>query len=382
MIKEEWRVECMEFEEVKKYIDEVKDNPRFKKIDEFTHMTTIKKNQDMYENIQYYLKTYYYRHDCKEAFQPDYEQFMKFLKYYINGEIAEKSVNDRGYLDLSKTIHLIKPRMFCNGSGNFIDNQRMFTDGSVYIAKLPLNYRGNSGISNGYCIYSPLIASYIADTLQIDAAEITLANAHNGNRILSKNFLKPNEEIVTYAEEADEVQISEQLRKLEEALKLRKFPSDEIEQAKIDFLKQEFMAKIIGLKDQSSDNSPVIISTDDTGNKHVRIAPMFDFDYSFHIGEELDYMLVRKCDNGKTDIASFIEQYKDYPGFKEFAIASIGKLDMKRVFERIYEKTGNTEFRDYENNEEMMKFVNYVNRNVEQAREIIAKVYTHESEGR
>ena len=47
----------------------------------------------------------------------------RFLKYYINGEIAEKSVNDRGYLDLSKTIHLIKPRMFCNGSGNFIDNQ-------------------------------------------------------------------------------------------------------------------------------------------------------------------------------------------------------------------------------------------------------------------
>lgn len=371
----------MEFEEFKKYIDTVKDTEKFKKIAEFTHMTTMKSNLDIYENIKYYLGMYHARHDCKEFFQPDYDHLINFLEHYLNDKPTEKVLNKRGFIDLPQTLHLVKPRMFCGSSGNFLDNQTMLTDGSVYISKLPLNYRGNSGIRNSDCIYSAVIASYIAKNLQIEAAENTLANAYNGHRIFSKNFLKPNEEMVTYAEETDEVKISELLNTLEEYLKSRRCSEREIEEAKFQFIKQEFMAKMIGLKDQSAQNSPLVVSVDEDGNRHVRMAPMFDFDYSFHIAEkEAPYMLTRKCDNGKIDIASFIEQYKDYPGFEEFVRSSLQKLDMMKVFKNIYEETGIKDFENCEKDEDIMKFADFVNRNIQLARETITKVY--ESEGR
>ena len=182
----------MEFEDFKKYIDEVKDTEKFKKLDKFNHMT--QRNDDMYKSIEYYLAMHHPRRDCKEYFQPNFEHFIKFLEEYMSGEYTEKTITKRGLIDLNTTLHMIKPRMFCGGSGNFLDNQIMFTDGSVYISKLPLNYRaGDSGVTNKNCEYCAVIASYIAKSLQIEAAENTIARAHNGDRIFSKNFLKPNE---------------------------------------------------------------------------------------------------------------------------------------------------------------------------------------------
>lgn len=371
----------MEFKDVKRYIDEVKESDGFKELDDFTRMTEIKENEDIYSNIRYYLSIYHPRHDCKEFFQPNYEHFIAFLEHYLKSEYAEIVFDDNGNIDLSRTLHLVRPRMFCGGGGDFIDNHIILTNGDKYICKLPLNYKGNSGMSK-YCIYSPLIASYIAKKLNISSAEISLASVHNGRRILSKNFLKSNEEIVTYIEDPEDLEdlkISEHLRNLEEALRLRKFPIDEIQKVKFDFLKQEFLAKLIGLKDQRADNSPVIVSLDEDYNRHVKMAPMFDFDYSFHIANHVN-MLTRKCDNGKDDIGSLIEQYKYYPGFKEFVTSSIKSFDMLKVFRQIFEDTGCKAFRDYEEDEQMMGFINFVSKNLQVAKEAISIVYEGERE--
>ena len=94
------------------------------------------------------------------------------------------------------------------------------------------------------------------------------------------------------------------MEKLTRNLELRQFPQEEIESTKTEFLKQEFVAKLIGLVDQTADNSPVIVSVDEDGKKHVRMAPMFDYDYSFHITKS--GMTVRKCDDGQNTISSLI----------------------------------------------------------------------------
>lgn len=352
----------MEFEQVKQYIEAVKDSKKFGEIVEFTKMTQLKPDEDIYENIRYYLSVFHSRRDCKEWFQPDYEHFVNFLEHYLKNEPSEVVFDERGYLDLSRTLYLVKPIRFAASAGDFTDNHIMLTDGRKYISKLPLNYR--SGIQNKYSVFCSLIASNIARTIGVEAAEVTLATVHNGARILSKNFLKPDEELVVYADNKEEVTISEQLNKMEQALRLRKFPEDEIEVAKLEFLKQEFLAKIIGLRDQTPDNSPVIISSDEEGIRHVRLAPVFDLDYSFHIGEERLNLLTRKCDNGQEDICSFIEQYKNYPGFQEFVKKSVESLDMVRVFRQIYQDTGIVIFEDYQNDEQMNRFMAFVNRNV------------------
>ena len=94
----------MEYEEVKDYIDKVKDSEKFKKLAEFTHMTTMKPNLDIYENIKYYLGMYHARHDCKEFFQPDYDHFINFLEHYLNDKPTEKVLNKRGF---SKTSYVL-----------------------------------------------------------------------------------------------------------------------------------------------------------------------------------------------------------------------------------------------------------------------------------
>ena len=200
--------------------------------------------------------------------------------------------------------------------------------------------------------------------MQVEAADIGLGTTVSKcPRILSKNFLKSNQELITYTDE-NKALISEQMEILEQVLTLRKFPKEEIEQTKFDFLKQEFVAKLIRLADQTAENSPIITETDEKGNKHVKMAPMYDLDFSFHIGQENPNVITRKCDNGKDDIASFIQQYKDYSGFSEFVVSSIQHLDMEEVLKQIYESTGLIEFKDYKNNQKIMEFVNYVNKNI------------------
>ena len=354
----------MDFEQMKQYVDSIKDNEKFKEVLEFTRLTERKPDEDLYENIKDYLSFCHSRKDCKEWFQPDYEYFINFLEHYLQDNPAPEVPTDEGYLDLTKTPHLVKPLRFVASPGNFTDNHIMFTDGSKYVSKMPLTQKGNSGIRSGYCKYCALIASHIAKTIGVEAAQIKLAINHNGFKIMSKNFLRQNEELIEYADNQREESISVQLGQMEQALKLRRFSEEEIKTAKFEFLKQEFLAKIIGLRDQTSSNSPIIISVDETGIKHVRMAPMFDFDYSFHIGENAEQLVVRKSDNGRVDIGSLIEQYKDYPGFKEFVKQSIDSIDMARIFRRIYEETGIKMFEDYQNDEGLNKFVSFVNANV------------------
>ena len=252
-----------------------------------------------------------------------------------------------------------------------MDFNMMMTDGSIYISKEPLYYKAMQGITNKYCIYCPLIASYIAKELGVKSAQISLANTDKGYRILSKNFLNENEEIVTYSESKE--LISQYMSAIDENLKMRKFDESEIEEVKFEFLKQEFVAKLIELKDQHANNSPFIISMDEDGKKHVRMAPMFDFDYCFHIAKDVKYMS-RKCDNGKVDIGSLIEQYKDYSGFIEFAKTSIEKLDIIKIFKQIYQDKKIEKFNSYQEDEEMQAFIDFVNKNIQLAKTTLEKI--------
>lgn len=370
----------MDFEEFKKYIDSIILNEKFKELDEFTGMTDKNKELDIYENIKSYLGFQHPRRDCKEFFQPDYQYFINFLKYYLKGIPSEVVLNDKGYIDLQNTLHIAQPRYMLKGAGVFTDKEIMFTDGSRYFSKIPLNYVGKSGISNKCCIFTPIIASHIAKILNVETAEFNLGLAHNGNRILSKNFLKENEKIVTITDET--YTISEHLSTMEQELRSAGYPQEEIENAKFEFLKQEFIAKLIGLKDQKAENSPLVESEDEDGKKHIKMAPMLDFDYSFHIGEERDDMLVRKCDNGNTDIGSFILEFKDYPGFLEFVRNSLNTINMKQVYTNIYQNTGITYFTNYEEDTEMMEFIEYTNRNIEKAKEAVTEIEKKENKKR
>jgi len=368
-------------EQFKSYIDTIKDHPKFKKLDKFIRMTKLIDDKDIYENIIQYVKMFCYK-TAERGWEriPNYEYFKKFMDEYLKDKKEVLKFNEEGYLDLRETLFLKQPFKFAGNSGNFFDGWIVMADDSKYISKLPLDYRGNSGIGNPYCKYVPIISSYIAKQLNIDTAEYMFARLSNGQtRIISPNFLKENEEIITYSkQDSENTMIASELDVLTENLALRKFSEKEIEKAKFEFLKQEFLAKIIDLKDQKPDNSPLILSVDKNGERHVRLAPMTDYDYSFHVVPEYLTLSQRRCNNGKADIASFIEQYKDYPGFKEFVKRCISEFDMKKVYEQIYKDIGNPKFKDYENDEEMISFIEFAENNMKKAKETFDKLYREE----
>jgi len=365
-------------EDIKKYVDSIKDTPKFKKILEFTKMDELGKGKDIYEKFIYYLKVYHPIINREKSLksEPDFEHFKKFYDNFLENS-TEIARNENGYVDLSEILYLKKPLFFAK-TGRSVDAYLMLTNGDIYISKKPLYLLHNAGIDNRYSMYSPLIAANIAKCLDVNTAEISLANGEKGYRILSKNFLKENEEIVEYGEPGDEddIYISKEMSKIERYLELRKFSKNEIEDTKFEFLKQEFVAKLITLRDQHSNNSPIIVSVDEQGKKHVKMAPMFDYDHCFHIS--ISHFKVRKCDNGESTISALIEQYKDYPGFMNFAQKSVNKLDMENVFSSIFKQTGIEKFKDYKNDEEMMKFVSIVNSNLKEARDAIGKMYNDE----
>lgn len=228
----------------------------------------------------------------------------------------------------------------------------------VYISKFPLNYLPNkSGIFDSSCKYSPIIATEIAKELGVETSENFIGRKSNmHNVVLSKYFLRPNEELINFyedPEESDEFavqdnkeekpnpyeKISNVFNELDRTLRLRNYPNDQIEKVKFDFLKQEFLAKLIGLCDQKGDNTTLIISMDEDRKKRVRLAPMYDYDFSFNVVKGNGFR--KRCaDNGKTDIVSFVEQYRDYPEFLDFVKTSVNILDMEKVYENIYNDTG------------------------------------------
>lgn len=323
-------------EEFEEYFNSIVNSDEFKELDSFIKFSK-QRGSTMLEKTKRCLV-----YQCNNGYMsfPGYREFHDFFEAYKKRKRVINYDED-GYIDLENSLYLKQPLGFAKNSGNFTVGYFLFSDGSTYLSKFPLYEADDfSNVSDENCIYNPIIATGIAKALGVDTSENTIAIKKDGKlRLFSKNFLKPNEELITFFEYKDHQKISEILSLLETNLALRKFPKDQIQKAKFDFLKQEFLAKLIGLCDQKGDNTTLIISMDEDRKKRVRLAPMYDYDFSFNVVKGNGFR--KRCaDNGKTDIVSFVEQYRDYPEFLDFVKTSVNILDMEKVYENIYNDTG------------------------------------------
>ena len=383
----------MTAEDFKEYLESIKDTTELQEIENFLKISR-QKGEINFDKWYNYLRIQHPRTDIREYGIPDYNHFKDFFEAYRKKE-SRTEFDTRGLIDLSKTLYMRQPVLYASGKGEFTDSYCLFPDRSIYILKIPLHYFPNkSEIVDSACAYNPVIATGIAKELGIETSENILGVRRDGQiRILSKYFLKPNEELVNFykpeeskefamqGEEIAEVdeKISDIFKELDKSLTLRNYPKDQIEKAKLDFLKQEFLAKLIGLNDQKWDNTGLIISNEG-GKRSVHMAPMFDYDFSFQVAEDLD-LRVRKADNGKGDIASFIEQYRYYPGFLDFVEKSVNTLDMGKVYNNIYKETGIKYFSNYKENSRLaLKYTNIVNKNLDIAKSLL-KTYEREDMG-
>ena len=356
--------------EFKQYIETIKDEPAFVELNRFIQFYAYNKNSNLslFETIKKYLGYNHPRKDTEILFDPDYDYFYSFYEKYRRKD-ASIVYNEQGEIDLGKTLHLIQPRIVAKHKGDFTDYYLILSDGTIFISKTPLNYRSSySGVTDSNCKYNAIIATKMAQQLGINTSENFLARLADGQyRVLSKFFLKPNEELIYFYGDEEDHRISIVLKKLEESLLFRKYPKDRIEEIKLYFLKQEFFAKLIGLDDQKADNTGLLSGIDLNGVRTIRITPMFDYDYSFLTAEKSE-ILRRQADNGETDIESLIEQYKNNPEFMKFVEKSISSFDMRRVYQSIFEEDGLFAFKDFEKNEFFSQVMDFVNNNIARAK--------------
>lgn len=368
----------MNEEDFKQYLDSIVDTKEFKELDDFLKISEYE-GETWLEKIKIYLGYHHARTDVREFFVPDYMHFLKFFESYKSKEL-KMVYRPNGFIDLSETPYLAQAPMHAKSMGHYTEAYYIFADGSVYISKYPLYYKSGSKITDTACIYNAIIGNAIAKHIGIETSENFLGRTNKKQiRVLSKNFLKENEELITFFGEDDQESISKVFSRLDKELTLRKFTKEEIESKKLEFLNQELLAKLIGLKDQSPSNTGLVLRTDGNGKRYIKMAPVFDYDYSFHTAKDTN-MLVRKTDDGKEDIGSLILQYRDYPGFIDFVSESIESFAMEDVYKEIYEDKGIKIFENPNESETLNNFTNFVEENVMQAKETLRMVQKDERE--
>ena len=177
-------------EEFREYIDNIKDTEAFRKLQDFINFS----GNNLYVSVTNYLNRYFKRTKGYSPFAPDYDYFHTFFELFRTKQKVVKR-NNAGEIDLQKTPYLKQIPVFLSKKrGHFTDDYIILTDGSVFITKYP--------ICDGFLKwkYNPIIATGIANYLGVSTSENFLAVKDGEYRILSKCFLNPGEELITFFE--------------------------------------------------------------------------------------------------------------------------------------------------------------------------------------
>jgi len=130
----------------------------------------------------------------------------------------------------------------------------------------------------------------------------------------------------------DTLIFSERLKEIENFLKLRYVPSHKIQEVLDEFIRQEIFKKTIEYVDNHNGNWALGID-----GKKVRVFPVYDFDFCSRIRNIKIYETL--SDNQKTDLKSFIMQYKELPWIKRYISEVIQSFDIQKLIGIASEKT-------------------------------------------
>ena len=108
---------------------------------------------------------------------------------------------------------------------------------------------------------------------------------------------------------------------------------EDIEQCKRDFLKQTLFHKFIEHTDENNGNWGII---KDQYN-HFQLAPCYDLDCACRIHKTTKKR--RQCDNTKTDLQSFIEQYKEESWLPRYLEEVMEHFSLQEAYKKVEENT-------------------------------------------
>ena len=269
--------------------------------------------------------------------------------------------------------------------GYYICGLFISTDGKKYFKKASMNAKHKMFRyeHNEQARFNGVIAHEVFDYFGVRSAKYLPAiEKAPYYYLISENFLENNQEMITlndlelekekpneYETHFDvmtliEKNIKYRYKKLMGEEKYRKLE----DKLRLQYYKQAFIKRIIGLKDEKLDNNGIVLTT--TGVEmdlpEIDIAPAFDLDLSFNFGNDTK-MIVLKAQNKKTDMNSIINEFVEIKGFKEFLKTVYDKIkDEDQAIETIIENSYNASKANYFKNPE----------DVERYREFLKEKFT------
>ena len=396
MKKYDGQFEKKDEELLRTYIKE----PWFIELNDLVSICDLSGNEDsILQNIKDYIWCVLAK-NRDEEFNSATKNFLQFIVSYNNNkEPCFKGKSDgstfdttQDLLEISSGYHIsvafmrqnLKKRAYATNGlysfGSFIG-----TDHIEYLAKRSMTSKGLSASNEirKQVDFNPIMAQCTFEYFNEPVAEYFLVHekSHPFRVILSKNFLKTNQELVHFKDlyssnsyvaddtmdsyagrmEMMESNISIRYRKLLSQDKIQKL----LDKLKLQYCKQEFMKLVIGPMDCNLGNTALILTNnDDKEIPEIDLSPAYDLDLSFNLAQIMSSkgnMSVMETSDGKdANINSFVSEFKDIPGFEEFLAEFYKKIEEKNapseIVAKAIDRTNFTYFR--ENSEQYIGFLN------------------------
>lgn len=384
----------------------------FKELNELVNICDLDQNEEVIlEHIKNYIK--YFVKQREMTFSERVDMFIKALEAYSNKENIPFEKDEEGrIINLSKSGFTEENGFYMKDKkveltahkqlGLYYRNIYVSTDRKIYLVKIAMDNKGQiSGYEKGIeTEYNPVLAQNIFEYFEEPVAKYLVAKIEGfPNRIiLTENFLQKNQELIHlcdfYELEKDEQDSSEEkdthssrLKLIENNLRIRyerQMGKDKFEELlgkiKLQYVRQEFMKKMLGPMDNNFGNSGLILTT--TGNDmdipEIDLSPAYDLDLSFNIAEEVEVSRTY-TDNGKDDMESYIDEFKNVEGFRKFLDGIVEKMQDEDLPEKLvndtYEKTGLEFLKINKEN-----YVKYLKRKFKEVKDAYKKVYSEEKE--
>ena len=195
--------------------------------------------------------------------------------------------------------------------------------------------------------YNSVLLPFIFKQIHLNHARYFLAIEGENNYLVSPSFLKEGERLVLgdeilgkdFWKTQEDIGIDEELEKMEEYLHNKGASDEQIQEVKLEHLKQIFVVKFLGAKNFHPGNWGIIENQD---GKVVRTCPFMDYESACvkYEKEEIDDDGWANCVKyGENGLDEFIKYYQNFPGFKEFVEEAYQNFNLYRALKDSYDET-------------------------------------------
>jgi hypothetical protein len=336
------------------------------------------------------------------------DKFLNVIKYYLTNKDFERFIGDEyipnGFINSNIVLPVVGERK----DGFRASEDILGFDGKKYIVKNAEGLKsGAAGRKNARdARYNPTVAYAFFKLIGMPCARsLPACEKIPYYYIISENFLNENQKAYGLDSEKfmdtefiidgnnNSITHKQIMDGIQETINKKDLPLDKkillIKKLKLQYAVQETLKSLICSFDQNLGNTSLIVTEAENGEiEDINVAPAYDLDLSFNLGEEMlrgvpeNEVLYRTTQDGKIDLLSIVNEFKGVDGYKEAVGEIKNKLSdnyINQIFDIAYEES---KVEIFKNKELKDKFANFIMRRVATFKEACKELVEREDKSK